>query len=506
MSQQHADILMKRSKDAELMLPYWNKVDAIVSGADAIRKAGTDYLPKFVDEENKDYNFRLAMTKFTNVYRDIVESLANKPFESEVSLAEGDEKAKPPEQIKEFIENVDGSGSNLTAFAAATFFNGVNSAIDWMFIDYPKVDNSIVRTIEDAKNAKIRPFWSHVLARNVFEVKVTMTGAEEVLTYARIYEPGSPDHIRIFEKNPDGKVIWTLYEKTDTWNEAEKTYFVKIDEGLITIGVIPLVPFTTGRRDGRTFHFFPLMQDAADLQIELYQQESALKFAKTLTAYPMLAANGIAPQLEPDGRTPKKLAVGPGRVLYAKPDASGKVGSWAYVEPSAQSLTFLAADVKETVQQLRELGRQPLTAQSGNLTTITTAVAAGKSKSAVAAWALNLKNSLENALVITAMWMNLKDYDPEVNVYTDFDDFSENAKDVETLDKARERKDISRETYLSELKRRKILSAEFNAEADMKLLLEETPNEDEGGIEEPPLPLFNRVNTPQQTKQDDEND
>lgn len=470
-----ADPLLKRAPDSAAMLDYWDQVDCIVEGLKAVRNAGQVYLPKFVDEEQADYDFRLSMTKFTNVYRDTIEGLANKPFEEEITLIEDDKKGKAPEEIIAFCEDVDGSGNNLTMFGAQTFFNGINSAIDWIFVDYPTVDREKIKTQRDAKNAGIRPFWTHVLGRNVLEARVNMIEGNETLVYVRIFEPGDPDHVRVFER-VNGVVTWKLYRKVTQPKQGSKSQFELIAGGVVSIGVIPLVPFYTGRRDGRTFKFFPMMRDAADLQIELYQQESGLKYAKTLTAYAMLAANGISPPMEADGKTPKKLRAGPGRILYSKPDGNGNIGSWAFIEPSATSLKFLADDIKETILQLRELGRQPLTAQSGNLTTITTMVAASKARSAIAACALNLKNTLENALVLTAKWQNLSgEYDPEVNVYTEFDSFDDNGKDVEQLGKARDRGDLSRETYLSELKRRKVLSPEFDYEQEEERLLEEIP-------------------------------
>lgn len=470
------DVMLKRSPDSAAMLDYWDQTDTIVDGTKAMRKAGQKYLPKFVDEDDKEYDFRLQNTKFTNVYRDIVEGLASKPFEEEVSLVTSDTKT-PPQQITDFIEDVDGSGSNLTVFASGTFFNGINSAIDWIFVDYPTTDPARVRSVADAKAAGVRPFWSRVLGRNVLEAKTAMIGGKEVLVYMRIFEPGKPDHVRVFERAGD-VVIWRLYVKTDKPAPSGNTMFVLEDEGGISIGVIPLVPFITGRRDGRTFRLFPAMLDAADLQIELYQQESGLKHIKTLAAYPMLAGNGITPPTDANGK-PKKLAVGPNKVLYSKPDASGKVGSWSYVEPAATTMTFLAGDVKTTGEQLREIGRQPLTAQSGNVTVITSAVAAGKARTAVGAWALTLKNALENALVLTCMWLGIKDseYSPEVNVYTEFDDFADGNADLTELGAARTRRDLSQETYWAELKRRKVLSPEFDAEKEQTRLLEELPAE-----------------------------
>jgi len=107
---------------------------------------------------------------------------------------------------------------------------------------------------------------------------------------------------------------------------------------------------------------------------------------------------------------------------------------------------------------------------------VTTAVAAGKARSAVSAWALMLKDALENAFVITAKWMGIE-YDPEVNVFTEFDNILEGDVDLTALAQARQNGDLSRETYWLELQRRKVLSPEFNAEIEIQRLLDEIPSD-----------------------------
>lgn len=475
-AEQETDPMLKRSKDMAAMVPYWDLTDDLIAGAAAV-KLNPEYLPRFPQEDDNTYSLRACLTKYTNIYGDIVESLASKPFEEEIQLVEEKDKSIP-DQIDEFIEDVDGAGNNLTVYAGDVFYNGINSAINWIFVDYPTVDPTVVRTRADLKAAKIRPFWSHVLGRNVLEVKTKLIGGDETIVYIRIYEPGEKDHVRIFERSDTNVVTWELYVETDTVDEKTKTRFVLEDSGILSIDEIPLVPFITGRRSGRTFKIAPPMRAAADLQLELFQQESGLKYIKTIAAYPMLAANGISPQLNPDGSA-KPLAIGPMRVLYGKPDAAGNHGEWKYVEPAATSMKFLADDIKETTQNLRELGRQPLTAQSGNLTVITTAVAAGKAKSAVGAWALLLKDALENALVITAKWMKLADYDPQVNVYTEFDNYADDSKDKDTLLGMRKNGDLSQETLWYEMKRRGVLSPEFEADDEREKILEEVPGDGE---------------------------
>lgn len=457
--------LDKRSDDSNYMLPYWDLTDTLVEGLDAIKAGKETYLPKFSDESKDDYAVRLSLATMTNIYRDVVESLASKPFEQEITLV-GD---AVPSEFTEFAENVDGSGNNLSVFSAMAFFNGINSAVSWIYVDYPSVEPGSIRTVADAKAAGVRPFWSHVLARNVLEVRSQLVNGTEVISYVRLLEGKK---VRIMERDATG-ARWSLNVKVENTGKIE---WIIESEGTFSIGVIPLVPFITGRRDGRSWRFYPAMRDAADLQRLLYRQESGLEFTKTMAAYPMLAGNGVRPVMQEDGKTPKRLAIGPARVLYAPPDGNGNNGSWEFIEPSGSTLTFLAGDIKSTQQNLRELGRQPLTAQSGNLTVITTAVAAGKAKSAVAAWAYSLKDTLENAFKITAMWLG-QTYEPEVDVYTDFDNFSDNGADLEQLGKARERGDMSQETYWFELKRRRVLSSDFDANKERERLLLELPGD-----------------------------
>lgn len=457
------DPLTTRAKDSEAMVPYWDKVDAIIDGIDAMRNAGPTFLPKFVKEGPEAYAFRKQQTKMTNVYRDIIEGLASKPFEQSVTLI-GDEQASAvPSEIETFQWDVDGSGNNMTVFAANTFFNGINSAIDWIWVDYDKPDPN-VRTMADQRRSGRRPYWSHVLGRNVLEARSKIIAGKEVLTYIRILEPGNPDHVRVFQRNADETVTWELYQRTDKIVPERDSYFAQVDGGTISIGEIPLIPFVTGRRDGRSWRVFPAMQDAADLQVELYQQESGLKFAKVLTAFPMLAANGMKPPVGQDGKPLVDVAVGPNVILWGIPDGNGNVGSWSYVEPNAESLKFLAEDIKSTIQNLRELGRQPLTASSSNITVITAAVAAGKAKSAVKAWAYGLKDALENALKMTAKFMGIT-YDPMVHVFVDFDDWME-GEDIDAIVALNGSGKLSDETTWEELTRRGVLSTNFTAKRE----------------------------------------
>lgn len=490
------------SRDWFSMIGFWAKVSDIVDGAERMREQHALYLPKFPNESASSYEFRWKNAKFTNVYRDIVENLASKPFEQEVTLIDGVDKENDqvniPQQFLDFVEDVDGSGNTLSTFAADTFFDGINSTLDWIWVDYSNIPtNGGTRTVAQEKALGIRPYWSHVKASNVLEVRSKIINGKEEINYFRVVEwEAEGKHVRIIQRDAQG-VWWHLYREV-TGNAGAFRYEL-VKSGIVTIGLIPMVPFITGRRVGRSWVFRPMLRDAADLQIELYQEESGLKNVKALAGFPMLVAEGVKPTMIGTGANAKisPIQTGPETVLYAPPTGQGTTsGSWKYIQPDAAVLEYLSKEVKNTSEQLRELGRNPLTAQTAGVTVINSAVAANKTNSAVQICAGSLKNALENALVITGMWFNIprSQYDPEVFVFTDFD-ITGSVEDLKTLLEARKNGDISRPTLWKEMVRRGLLSGEFDADKEIELLLEDMINtvengntDDETGLPRKPAP------------------
>lgn len=472
----------KPSADNDAMSTYWRLVRDILDGAPSVRAGGELYLPRFAEEGNDDYDYRRKTAKFVGIYRDIVESLAAKPFSKEVQVVE----KSASDEVRALTEDIDAHGNNLHVFAQRTFFEGVNNAVDWILVDYQNTTGRNL-TIADTKDMGLRPYWVHIRAPNMLAAETAMIKGEEQFVHVRIresvverdgFDEKVVERVRVLRREKldggeYGPATWAVYKKV---SEARftKARWEKIDEGVLSIGVIPLVPFIAGRRKGSSWQFVPPMQDAAYLQIEHYQAESALKSIKDMCCFPMLSGEGVAPEKE--GARISTLRVGPRSVLYAPPDSSGNHGSWKYVEPAAASLEFLAKNIDTIEQQLRELGRQPLTARTGNLTVVTTAFAANKANSVISAWALNLKDALERAFQFTAMWLG-EEPAVEVEILSDFDLDIHEDKSLAELLEMRKNGDLSQESLWREFKRRGVLSAEFNADDEMGRLLNEIPGE-----------------------------
>lgn len=463
------------SGDAKAMAPHWAMVTTILGGAEAMRAARRDYLPQFKDETNENYDVRCSSAKFTNVFGDIVENLAQRPFHKPIQI---DESGTPPE-ILTLAEDIDARGNSMHVFAQSVFAHAIAKGVDWIVVDHTTAQGLRPNaSVAEERAAGMRPYWRRYAAENVLAVYSAMIGGKEEFIHLRLREDRTErdgwgerkvERVRVMfrpelEGGGYGPAAYEVWEKVETADDREEWRVVE-GPAPITLSYIPAVPVLTGQRIGQTWRIRPPMRDAADLQVDLFQQESALKHAKTMTAFPVLTGNGVSPPMV-DGK-PARIALGPATVLFAPNNGDGQRGEWKFLEPAATSLQFLAADIKETINQLRELGRQPLTAQSGNLTVVTTAFAAQKGNAAIQSWALNLGDALERALTITAEWMGIKGYKAKVIIDTDFDlGFGDDESFVHVL-ALEAAGDISREAVIHEAKRRGILDVDYDPVEDL---------------------------------------
>lgn len=487
---ENLDALDQVSSDYAVMLPYWRKVDHILGGTQAMRAAADGkgeqaYLPKFPNESDDDYKYRRENARFTGVFADILGDLASKPFSKEVALTDS-----PSEAYLPIVENIDRQGTHLHVFAYSVFSAALANAIDWILVDHTKMP--VGATLADEKAMKAGPYWVRIPAQSLRAVYSAQIDGTEQVTYARIDESrvewnGSEEvqveRVRVLKREPlldeiTGQLIswqpavFEVYEREQSAGAKNGSAAWKlIDQGAISIGVVPMVPLVLGERL-RGWAVRPPLRDIVDLQIEHFQEQTNLKNAKEATAFPMFAGNGVSPP--PTGT---KMNFGPRAVLFSPMNDQGAFGTWGVVEISSTSLQFLSSEIDKIENAMRELGRQPLVEGTAGMTQATAMLASQKASSAAQAWATLLKDALEQAFVFTGMWLN----QPPPSVFVDTDFIVEPGLDTvpQLLLQANKAGKISTKTMLGEWKRRGVLSPEFDADADAKQILDELPGDEE---------------------------
>jgi hypothetical protein len=484
------------SSDYNSMAGFWQMVDTILAGAQALRNHASLYLPRFENETQKDYANRVTWAPLTNIYADISRNLASKPFAKQLTVAEGSDDAivgtvdaASDKRTGGFIDNVDGQGNNLHVFASNSFKDGIDHGLTWILVDYPSTNDDVedpdagrVRSQADEKAMGLRPFWVFVPASKVIAAYSEFENGVEVLTHVRIDESATVrsefgeqtvERVRVIDRaeQPEGTfgpATWTLFEKQR--DAAGKEAWVSVGQGVYTIGMIPMVPVFIGKRQGMSFQVEPPLRDLAYMQIEEFQQESNLKTVKNLTAFPMLVFEGGTAPVDADGQK-TVVPVGPRSVLFPGSNAGGGNASVKFVEPSATSLKFLEDSLATFRKEMRDLGMQPLT--EANLTVITTANVSKKASSAVQAWAILFQDALERCFGLTAQWLDLADT-TEVLIHTDFALDLDDSGQPEVLIKSVSQGILSKKTVRGEFKRRGLLSDEFDEQAEEERIAEET--------------------------------
>jgi hypothetical protein len=452
----------------EAMRDDWSLIDDIMAGARRIRSCGEKYLPKFEEETHEEYKRRVATAPWRAEFADALRNLASKPFDHEVSLADG-----ASQSIKDIAEDVDARGSNLTAFAREIFKGGIQRGMHAILVDFPEMDPQATRA--DERRAGARPYWVPVAATDILALYTGMVDGEEAVTHLRLrensverdgYGEKTVERVREFNAAPGTIPEWVLWRKVkrsdgkEGWDE-ESRGFIKRGEKT----TIPLALFWTGERKGEQQVQPPLI-DLAHMQIELYQSMSRKEEILTFAGSPMLKGKGFK---KPEEGT---VSVGPKCVVFAPPGENGAETDFDFIQPAAANIKEIREDIEGIIADMKRLGMQPLTPKSGNITATTTSVEAAKAHSAVEAWALGLKDVLEQAFVFTEEWLN-EDTNVEVVVDTDFavEPFAQAPLDA--LDKARQRKDISRGTYWSGLKRFGVLPQDHDADAEEEAIASE---------------------------------
>lgn len=437
-----------------LMKPVWKLIDDILAGPDTIRAATIAYLPQYSSEGDVEYKRRLAHAPWRPEFADILQSLASKPFGKEIALGD-----KASDQVKSLVEDIDQRGNNLTAFSREVFRRGVAKGMHAILVDYPTMSEA--KTVAEEKRAGARPYWVSIRAEDIVALYTEFVNGREVVSHVRIRETATVrdgfsekvvKRVRVLEPGR-----WELWEATAQVDG--KDAYTRIGDGALTLGIVPLALFWTGERDGGQF-VRPPLASLANMQIELYRKLSRQDEVETYAGSPMLQAKGLAPPAE--GET---LEIGPKRVLFAPPGIEGAETGWSYIQPDAAVLTEIRTSAKDVQDDMRRLGMQPLTQKSGGITATASSIEGAKAHSTVEAWALGLKDVLEQALMFTAMWLGEPE-GAEVSVDTDFSTEAYSQAPLDAIHKGRERGDVTRRTYWNVLRRFDVLPPDFDADME----------------------------------------
>lgn len=482
----------RTSLQYEKMLPMWLKMDALLGGTEEMRARGTTYMPMHPGEDTSRYQERLGSAVLWNQTELTLGGWEGRPFSDPLKLKED-----VPEQIVDLKENIDMQGNNMNVFARKWFRVGVSKAFCHVLVEQPTIQpredgRPLSKGETDKQN--IRPYWVLVEPNDVISARSEIINGVDVWTNVRIKESvlvPSPDdefaeviekRIRVYDRveQAGGAVVSLRTYKEQVDEKGSGTTWVLATTVQLQFDEIPMVTFYA-QKEGFLLGKSPL-QDLADLNIKHWQEQSDQDTILRIARFPILAGSGVDSldggdplnadaqgSQQPSNRAKFGHVMGPHTVLLAE----DKGAKFYYVEHTGAAIGAGQSALDKLEEKMAGYGSEFLKKNPDRQTATAKALDSAESVSPLVAVTLLFVDAFEQVLAMTAKWLNIKEgVKPGggVELVTDFGPEEASAVDLTTLGSAWQGGAISSKQYRREIKRRGVLSDDFDEDENAKEL------------------------------------
>lgn len=434
------------------MSDAWSLPNDLRGGTRAMRVAGKLWLPREPKEKEDKYELRLNRSVLYNAYGDTLGKLVSKPFSRAVDVVT--ETILEPQQ--EIIDDVDQDGLSLTQFASSAFLAGIHYGLTHCLVDFPTQEGT--ETLADEQANGVRPRLIHVTPEQLIgwkyenqrlvEIRILETQIEDIGGF----EQEEAYYVRVIRID-----TWELWKKAgDNWSLSSS--------GVNTFGGVPLFTLYINEQEDRMVAS-PTMEDLAWMNLAHWQsssdQRNILRFARC----GILHAAGFGSD-ELSG-----ISWGPNTLV----ESSDKDAILKHVEHDGKGIDAGAKDLEQLERLMESLGNQPLVERSAQSTATGKAIDDNNSTTDIQSWIRRTETWLTLCFKAAGQWLK-QDWDLEFDIFSDFAATILKDTDIKSLIIMREKKQITAETHLKELKRRNFLSGSVDVEAEIEQLDAEKPD------------------------------
>lgn len=440
----------------------------------------TKWLPPEPAETEEEYRYRVWNSYLTPFYTDAIDLNVGRVFAKAPTL---DEKAD--KRIVTISENISMLGDHWTQVARDRFWEGLHEGVSYILVDHPPVP---ANRSTAATDEKLRPYWVTIDADQTLGIGTVAVDSSIRLAEFRYCERAAVrkglmtvyvDRVRRFVAGDPGAKsdeerlpkLQTFEKQGDDWRQTDETLIRRpaiagesadvraVEEAYF----IPIVA-VYGRRKG-AYRGRPYFRDLAELCLQHFQKRSDLDRILHSANIPLLFGSGF-------DTNNHRLTLGALRaILNELPESDLK-----YVEHTGQAIKAAMEDLDSLEARLAVASLEPLIKRAtGSETATAKLIDEAKGHSVLSALALGLQDSLENAFKFTANWMGMAD-GPSVSVNTDFGVSMRDAQELQVLLNAALASKLSTKTFLSEVRRRGIISEEINIDTELEEIGREGPS------------------------------
>lgn len=444
------------------MSEAWGIVDSLCGGTAAMRAAGTEYLPQEPRESNAAYRVRLNRSFLFPGVKETIKMLSAKPFEQDVVLE------STSEDIKDMVRNIDLMGRDLTNFSKDVLTDSLKYGLSHILVDYPQRDEGAPTDLATQKAQGIRPYFVHVKAKNLISWETQEINGRTQLLSITMKESS-------WENKDGSQVAVQTYRKytTDTvtvFVEKSKNRVEVLEEYSHSFGAVPLVTVYSNRTGFMMAQ--PPLLDMAYTNLAHWQSASDQRNILRIARVPFLVASGFSDeaQVDADGNYGESEIdmvrdISP-QSLFASTNENADI---KWVEHSGAGIGAGEKDLDTLKEEMLSQGAQFLIPKKSNMTATEYAGNQNSTQSDLQAVVASLESGLVAAFDMAEEWLEIE-AETDVNVFRDFNRNLNMGSDIDLLYKSREKGFITQETYLTELKRRDVLSDAVDVEEEIESL------------------------------------
>jgi hypothetical protein len=413
------------------MASQWSLIDDLLGGSESMRSNSATYLPKFSKEDDRHYSARVINSILFSAYADTAKSFCSKPFGKPLDLEKKEDLPTPLDEIEDDVDGQEnGNKPNLNEERSAGYRP--------RFIH---IKPSQLISWQTEKDASGKPFLSRI---RIAETQIEPDGlwGEKKVNYIRVIEPD----------------IFQLYK------EGEKNEYSLLKEGINSLGKVPLITGYSNQTGFLTAD--PPLKELAETNLAHYRSDSdqrnILHMARTATLF----VKGFTEE------EANKIALGPNQIISSTQDTADV----RFVEHTGSAIDAGSKDIEKLEERMIMLGLQPFLRNVGNQTATGQGIDESRANCDLQAWVMALEGLLYKAYVLAAEWVN-EDL-PEgfkVNVFNDFAIWVRAMQDVAELRNMRQAGELSRKTFLREVKRRALLSETLDVDEEVAAIEAEGP-------------------------------
>lgn len=466
------------------MEKVWQLSSDLRGGTAVMRAHCKRWLPEEPKEEPDAYRSRVARSVLVNYYKSAIEHHTARPFSRAVTTTKEE---SLPDDLRAMLVDIDRMGTDLTNFGRMVYESALYYGVVHVLVDYPKQGEAT--NLAEAEQRKVRPYCVLVEAPRLFYWAYNTVDGRRVLSEIRIREDDSERadaegnikyyaRVRVLTRDD-----WKVYEAEKTGDAGEdgfvdaSTEWTVIESGSHTFGEIPLR--TMYFKKLRPMEAEPPLEDMAWLNLIHFQSMSDQRNILRYSRMGIMFIKGVT-KSERAGWT---LGA---NVIWAAEDTQADA---KWTEQNGKPIEMGRQDLKDLEEQLEVFGMMPLVQRVTARTATGVMSDDSRADCELMAW-VEATNSFLRELVVTAgRWLGVTEISDEfkITIYSDFSYSLRTVDETRALIEARKAREISRETFLTEMRRRQLISANVDIDEEMGRLDAESSLEPPDPADDPAL-------------------